>query len=139
MNGIGVLLGEGLLTIAPTSIMTMTSGLLFIGLGVYTLLKKSNGEEEFQKKEHGVFYATFASILFSEIGDKTNLSTIVLDTKFDAPLEVILSSISALAIVTSFGVILGTKLTYRFPKNYLQKFAGNLFIVIGALTVSGLI
>lgn len=139
INGLGVLLGEGFLRIVPATVMAKVSGLLFISLGLYTLFKRSDGEKNIRTSSHRAFSTAFTSIFLSEIGDKTQLSTIVLAAKFDAPVEVILGSISALALVTSLGVILGTKLFRRIPKNHLQKAAGSLFIVIGILTILGLI
>lgn len=139
INGLGVLLGEGLLRIVPVSVIAKASGLLFISLGLYTFLKRSDGEKKIRTSDHGVFYTAFTSVFLSEIGDKTQLSTIVLAAKFNVPVEVILGSISALALVTSLGVILGTKLAERLPQNILQKAAGSLFIAMGILTILGLI
>lgn len=139
INGLAVLLGEGFLRVVPASVMTKASGLLFIVLGVYTLLKKSDKEKEIRADANGAFYAAFASIFISEIGDKTQLSTILLATKFDAPVEVILGSLSALTLVTGLGVILGAKLADGLPRNLLKKAAGILFMIMGILTVLDLI
>ena len=59
--------------------------------------------------------------------------------KYDAPVEVILGVISALAPVTGMGVALGSKFQGRISQNRIRMVAGALFTVIGALTLMGIL
>lgn len=84
-----------------------------------------------------IFLATFGTIFLAELGDKTQLAAISMVAKSKAPLTVFLGSVGAFAIVTLIGVLFGEALVKFLPENYIHIGAGVLFVVIGALILSG--
>ena len=54
-----------------------------------------------------IFLTTFGTILLAELGDKTQLATIVLTSETGRPVAVFGGAALALALVTAIGVVLG--------------------------------
>ncbi|MGI6359266.1 MAG: TMEM165/GDT1 family protein [Bacillota bacterium] len=80
---------------------------------------------------------TFGLVFLAELGDKTQLATMLLVAQNKSPLGVFLGSASALVASSVVGVLAGTALTRIIPANYLQVGAGVAFILIGVLLVTG--
>lgn len=84
-----------------------------------------------------VFFTTFALVFLAELGDKTQLATMLLVSQGQSPKMVFLGAASALVLSSLLGVIAGGWLLRIFPANALQTGAGVAFIVIGALLLLG--
>ncbi len=78
-----------------------------------------------------VFATTFGTIFLAELGDKTQLASILMTSKTKLPLSVFLGASTALCLVTLLGVLFGEGLTSIIPQNILKKGAALAFIVIG--------
>lgn len=79
-----------------------------------------------------IFITTFGSIFLAELGDKTQLATILMTSKTGRPLSVFVGAIAALSLVTFIGVVFGEGLISVIPQNVLKKVAALAFILIGA-------
>ncbi len=80
---------------------------------------------------------TFGLVFLAELGDKTQLATMLLVAQNKSPLGVFLGSASALVASSLVGVLAGAVLTRLIPPSYIQIGAGVAFILIGALLVTG--
>ena len=80
---------------------------------------------------------TFFLILIAELGDKTQVATMLLSAKSNSIMAVFIGSSSALICSSFIGVFAGTYLTKHIPPHYIQNSAGVLFIVMGMLILSG--
>ncbi len=78
-----------------------------------------------------VFVTTFGTIFLAELGDKTQLASILMTSKTKLPLSVFLGASLALCSVTLLGVLFGEGLISIIPQNILKKGAALAFIVIG--------
>ena len=83
-----------------------------------------------------VFSTVFAAVFIAELGDKTQLATML----FAADKEVrkwtvFLGASAALAVATAIGVIAGTLLSEFINEKYLNYLAGAGFRLIGAFTL----
>jgi putative Ca2+/H+ antiporter (TMEM165/GDT1 family) len=81
--------------------------------------------------------STFVSVFFAELGDKTQLSTMMLASSKKAPLSVFVGSASALVLSSLIGVLVGDTLYKVVPPNIIRLVAGGGFVVIGALILLG--
>jgi putative Ca2+/H+ antiporter (TMEM165/GDT1 family) len=54
-----------------------------------------------------IFITTFGNIFLAELGDKTQLATILMTSKTGRPLSVFVGAIAALSFVTFIGVVFG--------------------------------
>jgi len=83
-----------------------------------------------------VFY-TFFLILLAELGDKTQIATMLLSAKSNSIMAVFIGSSFALICSSFIGVFAGTYITKYIPPHYIQNVAGILFIAIGILILGG--
>ena len=78
-----------------------------------------------------VFLTTFGTIFLAELGDKTQLATIMMTSKTKLPLSVFIGASLALCLVTMAGVLFGEGLIAVIPQNILKKVAALAFVAIG--------
>ncbi len=84
-----------------------------------------------------IFFSTLGLVFFAELGDKTQLTTMVLAAQTKKPVAVFLGAAIALAMTSLLGVLLGDVITRFIPERTIHLAAGLVFIVLGALLVSG--
>lgn len=77
-----------------------------------------------------VFTSTFLTIFLAEIGDKTQVSTLLMSAEFHKPWVVFLGAGSALITTTLVGVLLGRWLSKRLSPRTLDVAAGSLLALI---------
>lgn len=80
---------------------------------------------------------TFFLVFIAELGDKTQLATMLLSAKSNSIMSVFLGSCLALICSTLIGVFAGAYITKFIPPSYIQNAAGALFIIMGILIFSG--
>ena len=84
-----------------------------------------------------VFFTVFAAVFIAELGDKTQLATILFAAdKEVSKWTVLLGASAALVFATVIGVIAGTLLSEYINERYLNYLAGAGFIFIGAFTLA---
>lgn len=85
-----------------------------------------------------VITSTFILVFLAELGDKTQLSTMVLASKSNTSIwYVFIGSAVALVLSSLLGVLAGTIVNKYIPSVYIQVCSGASFIVIGALLLWG--
>lgn len=83
-----------------------------------------------------IFLTIFITVLFAELGDKTQLATLLFATnKENSKLLVFLAASLALLLATGIAVILGDVLAKYINPKYLTWIAGVGFIIIGIWTI----
>ncbi|AKL97366.1 putative protein UPF0016 [Clostridium aceticum] len=80
---------------------------------------------------------TFFIVFIAELGDKTQLQTMLLATQCKSIWPVFIGASLALILSSLIGVCAGAFLTKYIPTHYLQTAAGVAFVVIGVLTLTG--
>ncbi|MGB7603988.1 MAG: TMEM165/GDT1 family protein [Lutisporaceae bacterium] len=83
-----------------------------------------------------IFY-TFFLVFIAELGDKTQLATMLLSAKSKSIVPVFIGASLALVCSSAMGVFAGTYLAKYVPPHYIQNTAGVLFLLMGALILSG--
>lgn len=79
----------------------------------------------------------FCLIFLAELGDKTQLATMMMAAKSKSIWTVFAGSVLALATSSLIGVVAGGMLTKYIPQQYIQYASGLAFIIIGILLISG--
>lgn len=80
---------------------------------------------------------TFFLVFIAELGDKTQIATMLLSAKSNSIMSVFIGSSLALIFSSFLGVFAGSYITKYIPPHYIQNSAGVLFIVMGILILSG--
>jgi putative Ca2+/H+ antiporter (TMEM165/GDT1 family) len=84
-----------------------------------------------------VAISTFGLIFLAELGDKTQLGTMMLATQNRAPWSVFLGAALALTLSALLGVVFGEAISRVIPAHYLQLGAGVAFTGLGVLLLLG--
>lgn len=83
------------------------------------------------------FIYIFFMVFLAELGDKTQLATMLLAAKSDSAIKVFIGSSIALICSSLIGVFAGTYMTKFIPPHYIQNCAGVLFIIMGIMILLG--
>ena len=84
-----------------------------------------------------LFATVFASVFLAELGDKTQLATLLFAADGDNPkLTVFAASALALVLTSAIGVLAGTALSQVVSPRMLSIVAGLGFVAIGLRTLS---
>ncbi len=84
-----------------------------------------------------LFASIFASVFLAELGDKTQLATMLFAAEGDNPkLTVFLASASALVLTSAIGVVAGAAVSQIVSPRALAIVAGLGFVAIGLWTLS---
>jgi Ca2+/H+ antiporter, TMEM165/GDT1 family len=87
------------------------------------------------QSEIKVFLSTFITIFLAELGDKTQLTTLLISAESQSPWTVFAGAGSALVLTSLLGVMVGSWLARRFSPQALEKAAGLMLLVISVLLV----
>jgi putative Ca2+/H+ antiporter (TMEM165/GDT1 family) len=73
----------------------------------------------------------------AELGDKTQLSILLLSSKTRKHMQLFLGAMLAFLMVDGFAVLVGSWITEIIPENHLKIFSGTVFIAFGLLILKG--
>ena len=79
----------------------------------------------------------FFLVFLAELGDKTQLSTMILASKSKSIWYIFVGSALALVLSSLLGVLVGSVINKYIPPVYLQFLSGVAFLIIGALLILG--
>ena len=83
-----------------------------------------------------IFLTIFGAVFIAELGDKTQLATMLFATdKGVSKYTVFIAASAALVVASAFGVLAGSLLSDYINEKYLHYIAGIGFILIGAFTL----
>ena len=136
--GVGVAIGQVLLAVISLSTLTLVSGAIFIIVGLFMF--KVDLENNVKRTYSGnPFQVVSLMIVLTELGDKTQIVTIALAARFAEPLAVFLGALSAFAVVDGLSIVLAGNIGRRLPTSKVKKVSAIAFIVLGILTLLGLL
>ncbi|WP_432662092.1 TMEM165/GDT1 family protein [Wukongibacter baidiensis] len=84
-----------------------------------------------------IILTSFWMVFIAELGDKTQLQTMLLATQTKSIWGVFIGASLALVLSALLGVLASTYITKLIPPHYLKFAAGSAFIIIGVLTLLG--
>ncbi len=79
------------------------------------------------------FGTTFLTIFLAEIGDKTQLSTLLMSAQSHSPWVVFIGSAAALITTSLLGVLLGSWIASRLSAKTVEKAAGVMLLLISIM------
>lgn len=87
----------------------------------------------------GVFLSTFITIFLAELGDKTQVATLLMSAESHKPLTVFIGAALALISTSLVGVLVGQWLARRVSPDTLDTLAGVLLLLISVGLVADVI
>ena len=129
VDGIAIAAGSWITTLIPIHYLKISSGAVFILLGILMFFNKKEERDETKKFTHP-FVASFFLILFTEWGDKTQIAAALFATTYSPPL-VLIGSILALFALSVLAVFCGKLLCEKMPRKTINNIAAIVFIIMG--------
>ncbi len=133
VDGLSALLGGELLSLLPRNIVGLAAGLIFILCGLISLFRREGGGT--LDKVETSFFKTFSLIALMELGDKTQVTSILLAAQFKNPLMVLTGVMMAFSLITGMGVVLGSKILRLVEDRYLKIGTSTVFILFGFILI----
>ena len=87
-------------------------------------------EQKIEKSFLSIFLTTFTTIFIAELGDKTQIATLMLSAESGKPIIVFLGSSVALISSSVVGVLIGKWLSKKISPSNFALFTGSLMIMI---------
>lgn len=102
-----------------------------------TLRTKHTHPREGSRVDWKILLSTFGLIFFAELGDKTQLTTMMLAAQSDASTSVFVGAAVALSLSALLGVVFGEAITKLVPTQYIHLGAGIAFVGMGIFLIVG--
>ncbi len=91
---------------------------------------KEKKENNIEKSFLSIFITTFTTIFIAELGDKTQIATLMLSAESGKPIIVFLGSSLALISSSVVGVLIGKWVSKKISPSKFALFTGALMIII---------
>ena len=88
-------------------------------------------DKNVEKNFTSIFITTFTTIFIAELGDKTQIATLMLSAESGKPIIVFIGSSLALISSSLVGVLIGKWLSEKVSPSKFSFFTGLLMIIIG--------
>jgi putative Ca2+/H+ antiporter (TMEM165/GDT1 family) len=86
--------------------------------------------------EYKIFFTVFAAVFVAELGDKTQLATMLFAADKDvSKMTIFLAASLALIVASGLGVLVGAAISQYVSEKHLRYVAGIGFIAIGLWTL----
>ena len=111
-------------------------GLSFIAMAIWMLIPDKLDEDEVSGHSRwGVFGTTLVAFFLAEMGDKTQIATVMLAAKYNAYLWVVAGTTLGMMLANAPVVWLGDKLVKRVPIRLVHVVSAVIFLVLGVLAL----
>jgi putative Ca2+/H+ antiporter (TMEM165/GDT1 family) len=136
-HGLAGLLGEWIRAQFAPDTLRWVLGLSLFAIAGWTLKADKLEAGPDQRSRYGVFLLAFVAFFIAEIGDKTQVATVVLAAQYQALVKVVLGTTLGMMIANVPAVLLGTTMAHRIPLRLVRLCAALMFAVLGALVLAG--
>jgi len=114
-------------------------GLSFLGVAAWMLVPdKADDVQGNESGRWGVFGITVVAFFLAEMGDKTQIATVMLAAKYQSVWLVTAGTTLGMMIADVPAVLLGERVTTWLPVLWVHRVAAVVFAVLGVLVLAGL-
>lgn len=103
----------------------------FILFGLWTIRGDRLGDEHKRKLTIGPVVTVAVAFFFAEMGDKTQLATVALAAKYEAPLPILMGTTTGMLIADAIGIYVGVVAGKKIPEKMVKWVSAMIFIVFG--------
>jgi putative Ca2+/H+ antiporter (TMEM165/GDT1 family) len=132
-HGLAGAVGAWVTTFLGPQVLRWILGASFIAMAIWMLIpdKLDEGEAEGSPR-WGVFGTTLVAFFLAEMGDKTQIATVMLAAQYNAYLWVVAGTTLGMMIANAPVVWLGERITRRVPIRAVHVVSAVIFLVHGA-------
>lgn len=111
-------------------------GVSFIAMAIWMLIPDKLDDEGVDNHSRwGVFGTTVVAFFLAEMGDKTQIATVMLAAQYNAYLWVVLGTTLGMMLANAPVVWLGDKLVKKVPIRMVHIVSAGIFLVLGVLAL----
>ena len=130
--------GSWVTTLRGPDVLRWVLGLSFIAMAVWMLIPDKLDEDEGNDAPRmGVFMSTVGAFFLAEMGDKTQIATVMLAAQYNAWAWVVAGTTLGMMVANAPVVWLGDAITKRVPIALVHKVSAAIFVVLGVLALTG--
>ena len=130
--------GSWVTTVLGPDVLRWVLGLSFIAMAVWMLIPDKLDEDEGNDAPRmGVFMTTVVAFFLAEMGDKTQIATVMLAAQYHAWAWVVAGTTLGMMLANAPVVWLGDAITQRVPIRLVHLVSAVIFAVLGALALLG--
>ncbi len=130
--------GSWVTTLLGPTALRWVLGLSFIAMAVWMLIPDQLDDEEGDPTPRmGVFMTTLVAFFLAEMGDKTQIATVMLSAQYKEWFWVVAGTTLGMMLANAPVVWLGDAITRRVPIALVHKVSALVFAVLGMLALSG--
>lgn len=134
-HALAALLGTLVAQSVPPETLRWLLAAGFFATAIWALIPDRAGERPVSGSRWGAFLATMIAFFVVEMGDKTQLATIALAARFEAPLAVTLGTTVGMMLANVPAVIFADRLLGILPLKLLRLAAAAMFAALGVGTL----
>jgi putative Ca2+/H+ antiporter (TMEM165/GDT1 family) len=129
-------LGAWVTTALGPDVLRWVLGGSFIAMAIWMLIpdKIDEGEED-AKPRLGVFAATVVAFFLAEMGDKTQIATVMLAARFDTWAPVVAGTTLGMMLANAPVVWFGDRIVRKVPIRAVHAVGAVVFLVLGVLAL----
>lgn len=136
-HGLAGALGAWIANLLGPEVLRWGLGLSFLAMAVWMLIPDRLDEGEGSgAPRYGVLLTTVVVFFLAEMGDKTQVATVMLAARYDALLQVVVGTTLGMMLANVPVVWLGERLTRRLPIALVHRISALIFAVLGLLALT---
>jgi len=134
-HGVAAAAGSWIASLVSPGVLGWILGLSLLGLAVWTLVPDEAPESHEPKGPLGVFGVTFVAFFLAEMGDKTQIATVVLAARYHVFAAVVAGTTLGMLVANAPAVLIGHRMANRLPVVWIHRIAAALFAILGIATL----
>jgi putative Ca2+/H+ antiporter (TMEM165/GDT1 family) len=133
-------LGAWLTRVVDPTWLRWGLGASFIAVAVWMLVPDKIDDDVGGKdlSRYGVFWLTVVAFFLAEMGDKTQIATVMLAARYEALVVVTAGTTLGMMIANVPAVLLGDRVVKKLPVQWVHRIAAVVFASIGVAILAGL-
>lgn len=128
--------GAWVTTVLGPQVLRWVLGVSFIAMAVWMLIPdKLDDGETGNAPRLGVFGTTVLAFFLAEMGDKTQIATVMLAAQYNAYAWVVAGTTLGMMLANVPAVLIGEKAATRLPMRLVHGISAAIFAVLGVMTL----
>lgn len=129
--------GAWIAALVGPAAMRWILGLSFIAMAIWTLIPDRYEDGQETTPRFGVFGTTLVAFFLLEMGDKTQIATVMLAARYQSVAVVTAGTTLGMLLANVPAVLLGDKVVQWVPVAWVHRVAAAVFAVLGVLILLG--
>ena len=116
--------------------LTIVLGVSFLAMGAWILVPDQLDDGGVKRLRAGVFWTTAILFFIAEMGDKTQVATVMLGARYDALAWVVVGTTLGMMVANVPVVFFGEAIARRMPVRIVRRVAAAAFAVLGVAALA---